>query len=183
MRDTHRPARAIKAVHEANIEALAELQAEDDDPNFLRDLRFARGWTLAHVAATTGNGAMLVPLAECGVDLKAATPLGDTVAHTAAYHGCIGALRVLKARVCRSTPRTMGRAARAQGFAAAPRGVRRLVQRRRHHPVLPEASRGSPSRRRCTKTAAAPFLPRSAVAVVGAASVHGPRPGSTRRLF
>ena len=93
-----RPARAIKAVHEANIEALAELQAEDDDPNFLRDLRFARGWTLAHVAATTGNGAMLVPLAECGVDLWEATPLGDTVAHTAAYHGCIGALRVLKAR-------------------------------------------------------------------------------------
>ena len=63
-------------MHEPNIEALAELQAEDEDPNFLRDLRFARGWTLAHVGAATGNGALLVPLSECGVGLKAAPPRG-----------------------------------------------------------------------------------------------------------
>ena len=161
------PARAIKAVHEANIEALAELQAEDDDPNFLRDLRLARGWTLAHVAATTGNGAMLVPLAECGVDLKAATPLGDTVAHTAAYHGCIGALRVLKNRgIPINAENNRGERPVHKALLRRHEACVAWFKRRRCAiPVLPKA---------VDEDDGSGFLPRSAVAV--AASVHGPRP-------
>ena len=91
------PARAVKAVREANVEELAKLK-DKHGPFFLRNLRVAKGWTLAHVAATVGNGAMLPALDALGVPLDVGSDLGDTVAHVAAYHGCVGALRVLKAR-------------------------------------------------------------------------------------
>lgn len=167
------PARAIKAVHEANIEALSDL-VDGGDPDFLRDLRLAKGWTLAHVAATTGNGAMLVPLSEYGVDLKAATPLGDTVAHTAAYHGCIGALRVLKNKgVTINAENSRGERPVHKALLRRHEACVAWFKRRRCAiPILPRA---------CEEDDGSGFLPRSSVAV--AASVHGPRPEVDPAVF
>ena len=66
------PARAVKAVHEANVDELTRLK-DEHGPFFLRNLRVAKGWTLSHVAATVGNGAMLPALDALGVT----TPRGN----------------------------------------------------------------------------------------------------------
>ena len=122
------------------MSALAELQAEDEDPNFLRDLRFARGWTLAprrddrqrRCSCRWRNAASI-----CGRRRRSAirsrTRRPTTVHQDAA--------RAERREVCRSTPRTTGRAARAQGLRA-PRGLRRLVQKKTlRHPRPAEGGR------------------------------------------
>ncbi|KAJ8612815.1 hypothetical protein CTAYLR_002029 [Chrysophaeum taylorii] len=94
----HLPTLAIKAVYEANVSALSDL-VDRCGHNFLADVRVANGWSLAHVCASAAtNGTMLLPLEGLGVPLDARSTLGDTVAHVAAYHGNLGALRILFTR-------------------------------------------------------------------------------------
>lgn len=90
---------AVKAVLEANPDVLIRL-CKRFGSRFLVDARFANGWSLAHVCASNAanNGKMLILLESFGIPLDAASVLGETVAHVAAYAGNVGALRVLRAK-------------------------------------------------------------------------------------
>ncbi|KAJ1462885.1 hypothetical protein M885DRAFT_504311 [Pelagophyceae sp. CCMP2097] len=88
---------ALKAVRESNVALLLKLHEAHGGEN-VRLLTVANGAPLTHAAAASGDGSMLVPMHETlGYDLGARNLRGDTAAHVAAYHGNVGALRVLRA--------------------------------------------------------------------------------------
>lgn len=89
---------AVKAVQEANGTELRRLQ-NYRGPAFLRDLRVANDWTLPCIAAMAHRSApTLLLLEDLGVDLHRRYRDANTVAHIAAYHGNVPALRLLAAR-------------------------------------------------------------------------------------
>jgi len=96
---TKTPLLAVKAVQEANGVVLRRIR-DKCGPSFLRDLRVAADWSLPFVAATDARSApVLVLLEELGVDLGRRTSrLASTVAHVAAYHANLPALRILRTR-------------------------------------------------------------------------------------
>ena len=86
-----------KAVIDGNVEAMLRLSSAAGT-HTVSAYRTADGRTFGHIAAAAGSLPALSSLAQLGCDLSASTESGDTVAHTAAYHGHVHALRFLGRR-------------------------------------------------------------------------------------